>query len=191
MLTPHPAKALLGLFIAAALAAPLAAHAQKAKTPVVTMDTPAASALDKPDQKIVKEMAMANMAEVELGKLALSKTQNAEVRAYAQQMVDDHGKALANVQALALDKGVTLAASLDAKHKAKADKLGRLSGPAFDKAYMAQAGVADHETVYAKLERDIAKASDGDVKALASKLLPTVAQHLDHAQKMPVTGGGK
>jgi putative membrane protein len=172
-------KHLMAVALAAALAAPLFVHAAPA-----TMDTPAASALNKADQKIVKDMAMANMAEVEMAKLAQGKTQSAEVKAFAQQMIDDHNKALADVQNLAQNKGVTLPAVLDKKHQSLANKLGKLSGADFDRAYMAQAGVADHKKVHSMLEKDAKAAKDEDVKALAAKMLPTVAQHLDHAEKM-------
>ena len=181
MLNHTATTKLMAAALAAALAAPLFAHAAPA-----TMDTPAASALNKADQKIVKDMAMANMAEVEMAKLAQGKTQSAEVKAFAQQMIDDHNKALADVQTLAQNKGVTLPAVLDKQHQSQADKLGKLSGAAFDRAYMAQAGVADHKKVHGKLEKDAKAAKDEDVKALAAKMLPTVAQHLDHAEKMPV-----
>lgn len=89
-------KCLLSAAIMALFAGPVAVRAQTA-----TMDTPAASALNKADQKIVMDMARANMAEIEAGKLAVSKTQNAEVKTFAQQMIDDHTKALNDVKQLA------------------------------------------------------------------------------------------
>jgi putative membrane protein len=131
--------------------------------------------------QIVSAMARANMAEIEAGKLALANSQSAEVKAYAQQMVDDHTKALGDVTALAQNKGVTLPTELDAKHKAMAAKLSKLTGDKFDKAYMQQAGVADHKQVHAMLKKDQARATDADVKALAAKMLPTVEQHLQAA----------
>lgn len=135
------------------------------------------------DQEIVQKMAIANMAEVEMGKLAQSKASSAEVKAYGQQMIDDHGKALGEVQALAKSKNITLPDALDAKHRAKADKLAALSGEAFDKAYMKDAGVKDHTEVHKMLKRWSSSAKDADVKALAGKMLPTVEQHLHSAQQ--------
>jgi predicted outer membrane protein len=151
----------------------------------------AAGSLSKADQKIVMDMARANMAEIEAGKLAQSKSQNDQVKNFAQQMIDDHTKALNDVQALAQSKGVTLPTEPDAKHKAMAAKLGNMSGDAFDRAYMSQAGVSDHKTVHAMLARDQSRAKDPDVKALAAKMLPTVEQHLNSAQQMPTAKGGK
>jgi predicted outer membrane protein len=151
--------------------------------------------LSASDEKAVKDMAMADMAEVETGKLALGKTQNSDVKAFAQQMVDDHGQALAKVQALAQARGVTLPTELDAKHKAMSAKLEKMSGDAFDKAYMANAGVKDHKTVLAKLKADAKKIKDPDVKALADQHMPVVEQHLKSAQQMnmakPGTTAGK
>ena len=146
--------------------------------------------LSAADKKGIMDMAMANMAEVETGKLALSKSQNAEVKTFAQQMIDDHGKALTEVQALAQSKGVTLPTELDAKHKAMSAKLEKLSGDAFDKAYMKQAGLADHKATHAKLKSISKSAKDPDVKAAAEKTMPTVEQHLKAAQQMSTAKSG-
>jgi len=142
------------------------------------------------DKKAIMDMAMANMAEVETGKLALSKSQSAEVKAFAQQMVDDHGKALADLQPLAQSKGVTLPTELDAKHKAMSAKLEKLSGDAFDKEYMKMAGLKDHKDTHAKLQKISKSAKDGDVKAAADKTIPVVEQHLKAAQQMSSAKSG-
>ncbi|RYF01280.1 MAG: DUF4142 domain-containing protein [Oxalobacteraceae bacterium] len=146
--------------------------------------------LSAADQKAVKDMAMADMAEVEGGKMAVSKAQSAEVKAFGQQMVDDHGQALTKVQAVAQARGVTLPTELDAKHKAMAAKLEKMSGADFDKAYMANAGVKDHKEVHAKLMSDAKKIKDADVKALADQHMPVVEQHLKAAQQMASAKSG-
>jgi predicted outer membrane protein len=146
--------------------------------------------LSSGDAAILKDMAMADMAEVEGGKLAQSKGQSAEVKAFGQQMIDDHSANLTEVKALADKHGVTLPTEPDAKHKAMAAKLEKMSGADFDKAYMKQAGVQDHKTVHAKLMAAAKKAKDADVKALVEKTAPVVAQHLKSAQQMPAAKGG-
>jgi predicted outer membrane protein len=142
------------------------------------------------DEKILKDMAMANMAEVEGGKLAQSKSQSSEVKAFAQQMIDDHTANLNEVKTLAQARGVTLPTEPDAKHKAMAAKLEKMSGDAFDKAYMKQAGVQDHKAVHAKLMAASKKAKDPEVKALVDKTEPVVAQHLKSAEQMPMAKSG-
>jgi predicted outer membrane protein len=146
--------------------------------------------LNAGDEKILKDMAMANMAEVEGGKLAQGKSQNSDVKAFAQQMIDDHTANLNEVKALAQARGVTLPTEPDAKHKAMAAKLEKMSGDAFDKAYMKQAGVQDHKTVHAKLMAASKKAKDPEVKALVDKTEPVVAQHLKSAEQMPMAKSG-
>ena len=189
MLKTKALKTLLSASLIAAFAAPMAVQAQ---TPAAGLNTPAASALNKADQKIVMDMARANMAEIEAGKIAVNKAQSPEVKAYAQRMIDDHTKALTDVTNLAQTKGVTMPTDIDAKHKAMAAKLNKLEGEAFDREYMKQAGVSDHTKVHAMLKKDSARAKDPDVKALAAKMMPTVEEHLTQAKGMPMAkkGGG-
>lgn len=179
---------LMSVAIAAVFALPIASQAQAPAKPAAAAT---ASTLSKADQKIVADMAIANMAEVNAGKMAVEKSQNADVKAFAQKMIDDHTKALSDVTALAQSKGVTLPTDVDASHKAMAAKLEKLSGPAFDKAYMAGAGVADHNKVHAKLKGFESKAKDADVKALAGKMLPVVEEHLKTAKEMPAVNVAK
>jgi predicted outer membrane protein len=157
--------------------------------------TASGAKLSSGDAGILKDMAMANMAEIEGGKLAQSKGQSAEVKSFGQQMIDDHSANLKEVQALAQARGVTLPAEPDAKHKAMAAKLEKMSGADFDKAYMKQAGVQDHKTVHSKLMTASKKAKDPEVKALVDKTEPVVAQHLKSAEQMntakPGTAAGK
>ncbi|MFC0132235.1 hypothetical protein CR105_15785 [Massilia eurypsychrophila] len=181
------------LLSVAAVSAMLGAATVGAQTAPATGQMPAATggaaattgtALSKADQKILMDMAAGNMAEIEIAKLADSKSQNDQVKTYARQMIDDHTKALTEIQQLASTKAVTLPTALDKKHQAMADKLGALSGDAFDKAYMRQAGVDDHKKMHGMLNSAQKKAKDPDIKALAARLQPTVEQHLKAAQQM-------
>lgn len=144
----------------------------------------AATTLSKADQKTLADMARANLAEIEMGRLAQSKSQDEQVKNFAQQMIDDHTKALNDVQQLAQAKGVTLPTEPDSKHKKMADKLGKMSGDEFNRTYMAQAGVSDHKKVHSMLQKTESRAKDPDLKALAAKMRPTVEQHLNSAEQM-------
>jgi putative membrane protein len=185
----------LVLAITALLFAVLPAQARQCQTgsgaQSTASGTAAAPRLNKSDQKIVTQMAQANMAEIEAAKLAQSKSQNEQVKTFAQQMIDDHTKALGEVQTLAQAKGVSLPTELDKANKAKADKLGAMGPDAFDHAYMSQAGVADHKKVHGMLRQAQAKARDPDLKALAGRILPTVDQHLKSAQQLHKQAPGK
>lgn len=141
-----------------------------------------AQSVNQGDQRILKDLALANIAEVASANIALQKATRQDVKAFAQQMVDDHTKGLQEVQAVAQSKNVTLPTEPDAKHKKMAARLDKLSGEAFDKAYLANAGVHDHKAAMQKVVSAQKKATDPDVKALAAKLQPTIDEHLQKVQ---------
>jgi putative membrane protein len=121
------------------------------------------------------------MAEVELGKLAADKASSDEVKKFGQRMVDDHGKANDELKKLAENKNITLPTAPDAKHKATIDRLSKLSGEAFDRAYM-QEMLKDHRKDVSEFRTESKSGKDADVKAWAAKTLPTLEEHLKLAQ---------
>ena len=143
-----------------------------------------AEGLVKADQKMLTDLAMANMAEIETAKLALQKTQSDRVKSFAQQMVDDHTKGLEEVRKVAAARSLTLPTELDAKHKAMAAKLEKLSGDKFDRSYMEQAGVQAHKEAHQLVTKAEASAKDSELKALATRLQPTIHQHLNNAEQL-------
>lgn len=124
------------------------------------------------------EAAQGGMAEVELGRLAQTKAQNAEVKSFGQKMVQDHSNANTELKALAAKKNVTLPTDVGATHKTTMDKLSKLSGAEFDKEYVA-AMVEDHEKDVKAFQTQADSATDADVKAFATKTLPTLKMHLE------------
>ncbi len=143
-----------------------------------------AEGLAKADQKMLTDLAMANMAEIETAKLALQKTQSDRVKSFAQQMVDDHTKGLEEVRKVAATRSVTLPTELDAKHKAMAAKLEKLSGDKFDRSYMEQAGVQAHKEAHQLVSKAESTAQDSELKSLATRLQPTIHQHLNNAEQL-------
>lgn len=144
----------------------------------------AADKLAAADAAMLKDIAQANIAEIETGKMALEKSSDAEVRKFAQMMVDDHSKGLADVKTLATAKGAELPDSPDVKHKTTALEFKALSGGMFDSRYVKQAGVGDHEATEKLLKKTQSQAKDADLKALAGKMLPVVQTHLQHARTL-------
>lgn len=185
-------KMLLAVSAAAAMFNTVGVQAQtptSAAQNVAAGQAGSSAKLSAGDEKAVKDMAQANINEIAAAKLALSKAQSSDVKAFAQQMVEDHGAALTKVQAVAQQKGVTLPTEPDASHKAIAAKLEKQSGNAFDKMYMENAGTKDHKMVLAKLKSDAMQIKDADVKALAEAHTPVVEQHLKSAQQMSMSAG--
>jgi len=130
------------------------------------------------DLDFMNGAAPGGMAEVELGKMAVSKSQNADVKAFAQKMIDDHTKAGADLKALAAQKKVMLPPDVMPAHKQLMEKLSKLSGADFDKEYV-KAMIEDHEKDVTTFESVSKTAGDADVKAFATKTLPTLKMHLE------------
>jgi putative membrane protein len=137
------------------------------------------------DSQFLKKVTEDNLAEVELATLANSKSQNEQVKAYASKLLTDHQEAQSEVQTIAGQKNVTVPTEVPAAKKAVKDRLGKLDGAAFDKAYIAEM-VKDHKQAISSFER-AAKSADPDVKAFAGKMLPTLKEHLSQAQAMKIT----
>ncbi|MFN7913791.1 MAG: DUF4142 domain-containing protein [Vicinamibacterales bacterium] len=140
-----------------------------------------ASTRTNPDHDFILEAAMGGMAEVELGQLATEKAQSDQVKQFAQRMVTDHGKANDELKSLVSSKNINLPTDSGAHHKAIKDRLSKLSGAAFDRAYM-QEMVTDHRKDVNAFKKESTSGKDPDVKAWAAKTLPTLQEHLQVAQ---------
>lgn len=145
------------------------------------------SKVSEGDREFMEDIAHANLAEISTGKMALEKSQTPEVKQYAQKMIKDHTTAQEELSKIAQSKGVKLPTETDVQHKGIAAALGALSGDAFDKQYIARAGVGDHERTHALMEKVSKEAKDPELKAYASKTIKVVHQHLTSAQKLEKT----
>jgi putative membrane protein len=138
------------------------------------------------DAKFAVDAANGGMAEVALGKLAQEKTANAQVKEFANMMVKDHGKANDELMALAKSKNITLPATVsDDKQKAMAD-LSKKTGADFDKAYVSDM-VDGHKKTIDLFEDEVKNGKDADLKAFATKTLPTIKMHLGHIEEIQKT----
>jgi putative membrane protein len=135
------------------------------------------------DGKRLKDLAQANLAEIEAGKLAATQASSPEVKKFAQQMVDDHTKQLQEVQKLAQSKNVELPSAPDNKHQRAMKRLQGMSGADFDREYM-RMQVKDHRDAHKLAEGTAKRAKDADVKAAAQKAAPEIQQHLQTAQQI-------
>jgi putative membrane protein len=143
-----------------------------------------AGPLSAADRDFLMEANQAGMLEVEASKLAKERASSSAVREFADMMVNDHGKAGEELKQLAAAEGVALPDTLDAKHQAKLDRLSRAQGASFDKAYAQTVGTPAHKEAVALFDKTAKTAKDADVKAFAQKTLPTLKQHLAHAQQL-------
>ena len=138
------------------------------------------------DTRFLKEAAQAGLAEIEAAKLAIGKSSNAQVKAFAQHIVDDHTKANSELAALAQTKGVTLPTEASLADKAKLKVLAMRDGKSFDEHYAKSFGVSSHEDTIKLFQKHVSEGRDAEVKAFATKTLPTLTSHLESARNLKV-----
>ena len=135
------------------------------------------------DHEFVMDAAMGGLMEVELGRIAAQKGMSESVKQFGQRMVDDHSKANEELMSLASSKGMTLPTALDEKHQKDVTKLSAMSGAEFDRAY-AKMMLSDHNKDVKEFEKQSTKGGDADIKAFATKTLPTLQEHLQMARSL-------
>ena len=112
--------------------------------------------VNRGDKDFVHDVAIANMAEIDAARLALDHAATADVKKFAQMMIDDHTAAGEKFKAVATQYSIELPAQVDEKHQDKRDKLAAKQGIDFDKDY-ADAMVDGHQDFVDKLESRIDK----------------------------------
>lgn len=133
------------------------------------------------DKKWMMMMGNVNAAEISMSKMALMKSKDAKVRAYANMMITEHTMAHKELLALAKKEMTMVPSAPNPKQKAMAAALMKKSGKAFDEGYwMAQ--TMGHTEAAAMTAKAASMATDADVKAYFAKYAPRIKMHLTDAK---------
>jgi putative membrane protein len=171
------------LMLAAAISLSFTALAS-AQTPAPADGAASSSMSASADANFVKMASAAGMAEVNLGKLGAEKGHSDAVKTFGQTMVDDHTKAGDELKTIASGKSIPVAdAPMPADVKA-ASMIEKKEGAAFDTAFKTKM-VADHEKVIKLFTKESTGGKDPELKAFATKTLPTLKHHLEMAKALP------
>ncbi len=141
----------------------------------------AGSSVVASDREFIMKAAQGGQMEVMMAEMAVSKATNAEVKQFAQRLLDDHSKANEELKTLASNKGLTLPAENASKTQKMKMDMEKQAGANFDRDYMKDM-VKDHQKDIAMFEREARDGKDSEVKAWAEKTLPTLREHLQMAR---------
>jgi putative membrane protein len=155
----------------------------------LSMAAGSASAAGPSDPQIAAIVVTANQVDIDAGNLALSKAKSPDVKTFAQLMITDHSGVNKAATELVQKLHVTPEASPTSQSLQKGGEdnvaaLKKLSGSAFDRAYV------DHEVAYHQAVLDavdttlIPNAQNAELKALLVKVRPAFVAHLAHAQRL-------
>lgn len=164
----------------------LAMLAARAADPQTTTGTPENQATTQPTtgdhaaKTFIKQAYRHNQTEIELAGVGMNKAQNADLKAFCQQMQQDHTQANKELDPLAQKYGVAEEQSkLREREVNKFEK--ESSGAEFDKKFATEM-LKDHQRVIGQFERAASKLQETDVKQYAESMLPKLREHLQHAE---------
>jgi putative membrane protein len=134
------------------------------------------------DAAFVTDAMKGDNGEVAIGKLAAAKASSQASKDFGNLLVTDHGAHKTKLVALASSAGVPATDEPSDEAKKTLDKLNKLSGAEFDKAFKS-AMIEDHNKDIAKYEKQ-ASSGDQQTAALAKETLPTLRKHLQAANAL-------
>jgi putative membrane protein len=129
------------------------------------------------DARFVVQASTAQLAQVHLGKLAARQSPSADVRQFAQRLVDEGTRLGKELGDLASRNKWDLAAGVDGDHNTLAGRLAGLTGEAFDREYL-NSVVKDSEKLITLFETQARNGKDAALREWAGKTLPSLRGHL-------------
>jgi putative membrane protein len=182
---PMKTRMLIATCLSASLACSLAVAQSSPAVPASGMAMHGKmSARSAADMAFLKKASAANLAEVQLGQLALAQATNSDTKAFGQRMVDDHTAANSKLSDIARDQSLVASEAPSAAEQATYAKLKGMQGSAFDHAYDRQA-VKDHQNAIKLFQGEAAHGKDPALRDFANQTLPTLKEHLSMAMKLP------
>jgi putative membrane protein len=134
-------------------------------------------------QDFAAKAGPAGVFEVQSSQLALQKSQNADIKTFAQKMIDDHTMAADDLKAAAAKDGVSVPDALDADATENLQKLQGATGADFDTLYV-QMQTEAHIAAVGLYAGYAGNGTSGAIKDHATKTLPTLKMHYDMVLKL-------
>jgi putative membrane protein len=150
---------------------------------LVLSTAPAWAGDAKAEMDFVTRASGANLVSIAESQLALARTHDAQVKAFARRLFDDHRTAEAQLQAAAAGSGARVSTTLDQADQARVTALRRKSGADFDKAYVADQ-YAVHSNALTLYGDYMLLGDNAKLNALAVKMIPIVEGQLKTAQTL-------
>lgn len=124
-----------------------------------------------------------SLAEIELCEMALEKTANDDVKAFAQRMIDEHGQMGRQFEQVAGKMNIDLPKQEEDEDKKVMQEMQKLSGAEFDRKFI-QHNVEDHEKDVKVFRHYAKEAGDEQIRNLAAEGVQRLGEHLKMAQEI-------
>jgi putative membrane protein len=134
-------------------------------------------------QDFVATVASSDMFEIKSSQMAVKASASADVKSFAQQMINDHTKASKKLKTAAGAEKIKVPVKMDDKHQAMLSALEGKKGADFDRAYMEEQAKA-HDEAVALFSSYAEAGEEPKLKAFAAETLPKLKEHQEHAKKL-------
>ncbi len=124
-----------------------------------------------------------SLAEMELCMVALDNTDNVEIKAFAQSMLDEHGKLGQQIEQLAKSMKVPFPKRVRAEHASMIRDMSRLMGEDFERRFVEQ-NLAYHENDLTVFQHYAAEEAEGPVRELADAGVKLFGKHLKMVKEL-------
>ena len=141
--------------------------------------------LNPMDTQFMTKAAQTNMAEVQMGRLALKNSKNPQIKSLANRLIQDHMRANADLMAVAKGLNVQLPQQLSDAQQKQYSELSKLHEDSFDKAFLNQM-YQDHTAAIAMFDQESRFGNKPELKRYAATTLPTLRNH-----EQQISGLGK
>ena len=128
------------------------------------------------DKTFVTDAGKGSLAEIQMAKLALKNSTNAEVRSFATKMIHDHTMLIQSMKPFATKMGVPAPTTLERAEKDEYDRLAGKKGESFDKDYITTAA-DDHKKDVADFTKEFDSTDNQALKAAVGKGRTVVEHH--------------
>ncbi len=153
-----------------------------------TRNTPEKPRLVRADRKFIEEAAASGQMEVQAAQLASTRASDKAVKDFAATLADHHASANSELMQLAASLGIELPPGPPRAMRNELEKLAKRTGTEFDREYVKEIGVKEHERDIKRFQKASKEVKDPQLKAWIDKTLPGLQAHLAAAQKLPQAG---
>jgi putative membrane protein len=149
--------------------------------------TSLADRLSSRDAKFIREAAEGNNAEIQMGQMVAQRTQDPQVRAYADKLVRDHTQANRELRQIAESRGIDMPQGPSRSDERSMRRMQAMNGRELDREAVDH-WVKDHKKDIKEYDKEARRASDPQVKQYATMSLPTLRDHLSNAKTLSNRG---
>jgi putative membrane protein len=147
-------------------------------TTPTTASTPA-----QPDTEFLRKASSINTLEIDAAKIALERSQNDDVRAFAEMLGKDHADAKDRLKDIADKQKVDFPKDVLPEHRSIEDRLKGLKGTQFDQEFVKDM-VDGHQQAIDLFQQEANSGQNDQLKGYAQSMLPSLQMHLDKAKQL-------